>query len=248
MEHYYRSIKNGFTLAEVLITLGVIGVVAAMTLPSVIAKYQKQQTIAKLKKAYSTLGQLVLRSQENNGPAAFSTSDTVDAEVVKNFFNTYWFPYLNGPVISKEGVCPYGSDSVCAAYSLLSGSVYDTSIYTNYPIGRVFFTTNDGIAYYVDIMRWENKYDDDGNLVSHIAKYSTRQNVLIDVNGVNPPNTFGKDVFMFIINFDDSLVRPYGHDKTESEINDNCKLNGSGAYCAAKLINDGWQMKKDYPW
>ena len=195
MEHYYRSIKNGFTLAEVLITLGVIGVVAAMTLPSVIAKYQKQQTIAKLKKAYSTLGQLVLRSQEDNGPAAFSTSDTVDAEVVKNFFNTYWFPYLNGPVISKEGILPYGKDY---AYSTLNGKAYDTSIFTKYSVGRVYFTTNDGIAYYVEMMRWDKEYDDDGNLVSQTPKYNTRQGVYIDLNGLNPPNTMGKDVFIFI--------------------------------------------------
>ena len=216
-----------------------------MTLPSVIAKYQKQQTIAKLKKAYSTLGQLVLRSQEDNGPAAFSTSDTVDAEVVKNFFNTYWFPYLNGPVISKEGILPYGKNY---AYSTLNGNAYDAAILTKYSVGRVFFTTNDGIAYYVDMMRWDKEYDDDGNLVSQTPKYNTRQGVYIDLNGLNPPNTMGKDVFIFIINFDDSLVRPYGHDKTESEINDNCKVNGSGTYCAAKVINDGWQMKKDYPW
>ena len=39
----------GFTLAEVLITLGIIGVVAALTLPSVIQKYQKKVTVERLK-------------------------------------------------------------------------------------------------------------------------------------------------------------------------------------------------------
>ncbi len=34
--------KNGFTLAEVLITLGIIGIVAAMTMPALIANYQKK--------------------------------------------------------------------------------------------------------------------------------------------------------------------------------------------------------------
>lgn len=42
--------KFGFTLAEVLITLGVIGVVAALTLPSVVANYQKQKTVSFVKK------------------------------------------------------------------------------------------------------------------------------------------------------------------------------------------------------
>ena len=44
--------KKGFTLAEVLITLGIIGVVAALTLPSLITNYRKKQTVAQLKKVY----------------------------------------------------------------------------------------------------------------------------------------------------------------------------------------------------
>ena len=46
---------KAFTLAEVLITLGIIGIVAAMTLPILIGKYQKMQTATQLKKAYKRL-------------------------------------------------------------------------------------------------------------------------------------------------------------------------------------------------
>ncbi|MBP3848077.1 type II secretion system protein [bacterium] len=45
--------KSGFTLAEVLITLGIIGVVAAMTIPTLMMNYQKQVWESKLKKAFS---------------------------------------------------------------------------------------------------------------------------------------------------------------------------------------------------
>ena len=41
--------KNGFTLAEVLITIGIIGIVAAMTLPAVIGNYKKQEVVSRLK-------------------------------------------------------------------------------------------------------------------------------------------------------------------------------------------------------
>lgn len=51
------SKKTAFTLAEVLITLGIIGVVAAMTLPTLITNYKEKQTVTQLKKAYSTLAQ-----------------------------------------------------------------------------------------------------------------------------------------------------------------------------------------------
>lgn len=51
------NLKNGFTLAEVLITLGVIGVVAAMTLPAVINNVENRVNINKLKKEYSVFQQ-----------------------------------------------------------------------------------------------------------------------------------------------------------------------------------------------
>ena len=50
---YDKHKKSGFTLAEVLITLGIIGVVAAMTIPTLMMNYQKQVWESKLKKAYS---------------------------------------------------------------------------------------------------------------------------------------------------------------------------------------------------
>ena len=58
--------KIAFTLAEFLITLGIIGVVAALTLPSVIERHQKLETVTKLKKAYSTLSQAIERAKVDN--------------------------------------------------------------------------------------------------------------------------------------------------------------------------------------
>ena len=54
LHHYYKGLnlkKFAFTLAEVLITLGIIGVVAAMTMPALVANYQKTVTVNRLKKA-----------------------------------------------------------------------------------------------------------------------------------------------------------------------------------------------------
>lgn len=45
--------KKAFTLAEVLITLGIIGVVASMTMPSLISKYQERVFVERLKQTYS---------------------------------------------------------------------------------------------------------------------------------------------------------------------------------------------------
>lgn len=62
-----NSRKIAFTLAEVLITLGIIGVVAAMTLPSLITNYQEKQRVSQLKKVYSALSQAFVSALQENG-------------------------------------------------------------------------------------------------------------------------------------------------------------------------------------
>ncbi len=62
--------KAAFTLAEVLITLGIIGIVAALTMPALIGNYRKKQTVVQLKKIYSAMSQSVQMSQSNYGDIA----------------------------------------------------------------------------------------------------------------------------------------------------------------------------------
>lgn len=61
----------GFTLAEVLITLAVIGVVAALTIPIIVSYYQQQETISGLQKFYTTLNKVIKASEADNGPHYF---------------------------------------------------------------------------------------------------------------------------------------------------------------------------------
>ena len=65
--HFVTFPKAAFTLAEVLITLAIIGVVAAITIPSVVQKYQERVTVTKLKKVYSTLNQAYQMAVIENG-------------------------------------------------------------------------------------------------------------------------------------------------------------------------------------
>ncbi len=59
----------GFTLAEVLITLGIIGVVAAMTMPTLIQNHRKKVVETKLRKFFTTINQVVKMAEVDNGPA-----------------------------------------------------------------------------------------------------------------------------------------------------------------------------------
>lgn len=64
--------KNfAFTLAEVLITLGIIGVISALTLPTVIQSYKKQETSARLKKFYSSMAQAITSAEAEYGTKAY---------------------------------------------------------------------------------------------------------------------------------------------------------------------------------
>ena len=58
MIHHYKN-KKGFTLAEVLITLGIIGVVAALTIPTLIQNYKKREVETSLEKIYTTVNQAI---------------------------------------------------------------------------------------------------------------------------------------------------------------------------------------------
>lgn len=129
-----------FTLAEVLITLGIIGVVAAMTIPSLIIGQQKQATAKRLEKVYSVLMQANLSATIDHGPAdTWFTSDVTDgtSNGAMIFADTYLVPYLN---VSKN--CELSATSGCTEniYSLDPSFGVVTSINT----GESRFFLNDG--------------------------------------------------------------------------------------------------------
>lgn len=94
-EHSY-----GFTLAEVLITLGIIGIVAAITLPTIITNYQDKITVTKVKKAYTIFSQAYLRAIDDNGGLPKEEWDcskfesTSDGSKFSRCYMSYMLPYL----------------------------------------------------------------------------------------------------------------------------------------------------------
>lgn len=80
--------KSAFTLAEVLITLGIIGIVAALTIPTLIQNHNKKVVENRLKKVYSTMNQAITQSENFNGPKEHW--DFEDPE----FLDKYILPYL----------------------------------------------------------------------------------------------------------------------------------------------------------
>ena len=102
-----------FTLAEVLITLGIIGVVAAMTLPSVISSYKQKEAISRLKKFYSTMQQAIMLSEIDNAEVMYWNKEgehkgddadenkLANAHASYNYFMSYRGPYLKYLSVDK---------------------------------------------------------------------------------------------------------------------------------------------------
>ena len=67
--------KKGFTLAEILITLAIIGIVAALTIPSVISNAQQQEFKTGLKKAVTVLNQAITTNLALDGDTPYTTKD-----------------------------------------------------------------------------------------------------------------------------------------------------------------------------
>ena len=101
-----NSDKAAFTLAEVLITLGIIGVVAAMTLPTLIQKNNNRVVETRLQKFYSTINQAIQRAEVDYGDKKYWYQDTnhIDTDkdgnpvkgssTVEKWWNKYMAPYI----------------------------------------------------------------------------------------------------------------------------------------------------------
>lgn len=92
-----------FTLAEVLITLGIIGIVSAITMSTLIKNYQKTVWTNQLKKTYSTLNQALLKYLADEGVTTFNNSDVRKFDILKKYLVTtdikklenYKYTFLN---------------------------------------------------------------------------------------------------------------------------------------------------------
>ena len=80
--------QKGFTLAEVLITLAIIGIVAALTIPSLASGYQKRVLTSQLQKTYSEISQAAATALANEMSSDFTKSKTIrDMTFVKTYLN-----------------------------------------------------------------------------------------------------------------------------------------------------------------
>ena len=206
--HYYK--KQGFTLAEVLITLGIIGVVAALTLTTVIPEIQNKQNIAKWKKEYSVVNTAF------NEVVADGTIICSTYGVGNGFCNGGYSDEFVDAIQQKLRVIDYcGSDSkvdsnhqcdyylqdywtknakykwscMRGRFKALGGS--KQGLVNSYNFGRIALLLNDGATVYLGEL-WEGPW------------------ILVDVNNCTQgPNEFGRDVFVINVSSNIKQDRHY---------------------------------------
>jgi len=244
------TIKNkkimGFTLAEVLITLGVIGVVAALTIPTLFANYQKKVYVTQLKKAYSEINQALIQLSADNGCIGDLKCTGLFNSTSRVPFGTEFVKYFK---VAKDcGSTELGclSNSVAYTYNGSGGrGDYDANAWAD----SYRFVTMDNISIYI--------YNVFGNYTGCAAGWSTHKTnnltqicsqIDIDVNGPSKgPNNFGKDIFKFYIsNGKGPLLYPFGGPDDGGNPFYWCDSSAPyGDYCAARIMNENWEMNYD---
>lgn len=225
--------QKGFTLAEVLITLGIIGIVAAMTMPTLIGKYQKKQTAVQLKKVYTEMSQAVALSELDNGDVKYWDYNLG----AKDFYDKYMKKYLK-----KTSELTYGQYKSHVTLKNINGTACSEAWCTY------------SISHYVKLA--------DGSIIG-FSEYvgGNYKAFVVDLNGYKNPNTTGKDYFVFTIQ-DKFKVAPYGIGNSNGVTigktydrdiitGDNfraCNKTKTGVWCTALIMMDNWEIKDDYPW
>lgn len=209
-----RHFKNaqGFTLAEVLITLGIIGVVAALTLPTLIQNHKKQTYVNQLKKVVNTLENTAQMAVAQEGVSSFK-----DTSLYCKFFDVYsCHPYQsNDDIINARS-------EVIHYFKLVSYDIEDF-------ICPEHYKKIDGTRAYPCGVKLVFP---DGSIVYH----QLVEDFYIDVNGEKGPNILGRDLFAVTITDNGNIVNSYcPNNVSESQYLEN------GCYYL-KIVSDGWKM------
>ena len=214
-----------FTLAEVLITLGIIGVVAAMTMPTLINNINKKHWITGYKKAFSELSQIHQLLNSETGGSYMAKCNDFDDVCLKNLF------------AEKMKVVEYCKENV-------PNKCQESSTYLNGRTRGINQTTevNDPWPTIVTASGYSVKFRFHGNdcsefIEGYSQKLPTCGWMQIDVNGFKRPNVVGKDIYFLNI-FKNKLFPRYSNElngqfvsELYETLKEDCE-NGEGVGCS----------------
>lgn len=238
--------KKAFTLAEVLITLGIIGIVAAMTLPALMADYRAKELEVRFKKAYSTIWNIhmCMINDYDGVYSNFIISDLYqsnDSALTQNMKYAYidaFLKYVNGGKIctyKNSHLSCSGNKGVPAEYKTYDGS--RNAHLTEDTVTDRTVVSNDAMTFFFGNSIWRNA------------------RIYVDTNGsIKGPNRLGFDLFAFDIDKTDKIVPAKNtagnvDDDGNSVAVNECSINKSNTYyngfgCSQFALSD---RNPDYP-
>lgn len=215
---------KAFTLAEVLVTLGIIGVVSAMTVPTLMQNYQRKSYVTQLHKVYNELQQAAQQYMTDRNAVNLREAGLTSNEALANFVKTY-FKVINDCGAEQQ---PCFAES----YKKISGDNLGQA--TTLPVNM---TIASGVSL---AFRVSNEETGNNNKVAVFD---------VDINGKQGPNITGRDLFVLGL-FSNGIVDEYGlvsvpgdKDTREKLFNEICNSSDPNWYgCFGKILNDNWEM------
>lgn len=230
--------EKAFTLAEVLITLGIIGIIAVMVIPTIFASAQNAEYYNRFLKTYSTL---------------INVSNSVladyNGDLYNQFNNAGELMQAFASHLNVQKTCLTNAETNCwslASKSILSGKASLSSIasisatYTNDPA----MILTDGTELRFTTAGWTKtcdfafqNYSITATTTAGASKIAC-DTVFADINGEKGPNRFGRDIFYFII-YRNRPVLADGVRGTQTWLN-----GGAGrydTYCDETVTTALWQ-------
>lgn len=218
----------GFTLAEVLITLGIIGIVAAMTIPTLMKNTQDIELKSAWKKVFSEFSQATTNVKNNNGGTFSGLCASSDNHCLRDEYQNY---------LKYTTKCDSYVDAFGTCFHPLTGSYLDT-------VKLLDGTSHISRNYYPYFSQMSSgAILPNGTLVLFVYTSSTCTDttrvegytnacgwITVDVNGFKGPNTVGRDIFCMDILED--RITPTG----TKDLANTCTPTQDGRGCAAKYL------------
>ena len=234
--------RNGFTLMEILISLGIVGVVAAVTIPSLVSSTNNKNIGNALARSVELIQQgftnIKVEAQKNSADgtafenlAMIKKSDLgLDGEAYITDDNSFYND-------TRSFLGTEESNYNISSIKNFSGSDVANNLLKDFTAYK--FNKANMVVMFQNVTNNDIANADNDTIISK---------VLIDANGVAGPNRFGKDVFLFGLTNAGTLI-PAGseqyHDFDNTITTGACSgaSVGDGTACAARVMADKWVIK-----
>lgn len=221
-----KKLFCGFTLAELVVAMAIVGSVAALTLPPLISNHQNKVLQMSFQKAYRDLDNNLEELQASNYRTTFYNSLLASTDGIADFFANYY---------NRAQICETTAQP-CFAAKYASINTPSTDVDFTCKSGMsVQLKDNTAICIIPASAAQEAKEADPvAGTEAQEAKDAAPATVYMDVNGNEPPNIGGRDMFMFQI--DNFII-------VDNTVATDCTTSTVGAGCLNRIIADRWKVR-----